>query len=116
MSARDVLASVTGYCDACGAGPGVVCDPFCMGVAAVQDKCPPAWSFAGWTLTPEVQPGYVYVTAASPSGRGSYACFPEVGVVVLTMGRAKLNRHMRTERVRMILTGAFQPCDKRRAL
>ena len=38
MNARDVLASVTGYCDACGAGPGVVCDPFCLGVAAEQDE------------------------------------------------------------------------------
>ena len=37
MNARDVLASVTGYCDACGAGPGVVCDPFCLGVADLQD-------------------------------------------------------------------------------
>ena len=37
MNARDVLASVTGFCDACGAGPGVVCDPFCMGVAASLD-------------------------------------------------------------------------------
>ena len=38
MNARDVLASVTGFCDACGAGPGVVCDPFCLGVAAEQDE------------------------------------------------------------------------------
>ena len=38
MNARDVLASVTGFCDACGAGPGVVCDPFCVGVAAGQDE------------------------------------------------------------------------------
>ena len=40
MNARELLASVTGYCDACGAGPGVVCDPFCLGVAAEQDEQP----------------------------------------------------------------------------
>ena len=38
MNAREVLVSVTGFCDACGAGPGVVCDPFCVGVAAEQDE------------------------------------------------------------------------------